>query len=65
MPRSVRPALTPSEAAKRLGLSVRELAALRRSGSGPRHLVLNPRTIRYLGGDLCEWRDRSDGRVAS
>lgn len=62
MPSTVRPALTPAQAAKQLRMSVRELAALRRAGQGPECLVISPRTIRYLDGDLTAWRQR-DARV--
>jgi len=58
MPATVRPALTPAEAASVLRMSVRDLAALRRTGQGPECLVISPRTVRYLAGDLTEWRQR-------
>ena len=58
MPATVQPALTPAQAAKQLHMSVRELAALRRAGQGPECLVISPRTIRYLDGDVTEWRER-------
>ncbi len=35
MPPTVRPALTPAQAAKQLRMSVRDLAALRRTGRVP------------------------------
>lgn len=58
IPATVRPALTPAEAARVLRMSVRDLAALRRTGQGPECLVIGPRTVRYLAGDLTEWRQR-------
>lgn len=58
MPATVRPALTPAQAARQLHMSVRDLAALRRTGQGPECLVISPRTIRYLAGDVSEWRER-------
>ena len=58
IPSTVQPALTPAQAARRLRLSVRELAALRRAGQGPECLMISPRTIRYLDGDLAQWRER-------
>lgn len=58
MPSTMQPALTPAQAAKQLHMSVRELAALRRAGQGPECLVISPRTIRYLDGDLDDWRKR-------
>lgn len=58
LPRTLEPALSPKEAAARLHITVRELTELRRSGEGPDHLRVGARTIRYLGGDLCKWRDR-------
>jgi len=57
-PATVHPALTPAEAARVLRMSVRDLAALRRTGQGPECLVISPRTVRYLAGDLTEWRQR-------
>lgn len=58
MPSTVRPALTPAQAAKQLRMSVRDLAALRRTGQGPDCLVISPRTVRYLAGDVSEWREQ-------
>lgn len=58
MPATVRPALTPAQAAKQLRMSVRDLAALRRNGQGPECLVISARTVRYLAGDVNEWRER-------
>jgi predicted DNA-binding transcriptional regulator AlpA len=58
MPSTVLPALTPAEAAKRLHMSVRDLAALRRTGKGPEYLAISPRTVRYLAGDVSEWHER-------
>jgi hypothetical protein len=65
LPGTLEAALTPKEAAARLHISVRELAELRHTGTGPDHLRLGARTVRYLGGDLTEWRDRLSGTVAS
>lgn len=65
MPRTFKSAMPPSEAAKRLRMSVPELAALRRSGRGPEYLVISRRTIRYLDGDLHEWSEQMHEAGAS
>ncbi|MCA3700782.1 MAG: DNA-binding protein [Brevundimonas sp.] len=49
-------ALTPVEAAQRLGVRPNYLAKLRVAGNGPRFARLSPRVIRYDESDLEAWR---------
>ena len=48
--------LTPREAAELLGLSVRQLAHLRRTGQGPDYYRFG-RLVRYRLQDLLEWAE--------
>ncbi len=48
--------LTPPEAAAELGLSVEQLAQMRREGTGPDWGELTRRLIRYTRGDLTTWQ---------
>lgn len=61
-----RRALAPVETAARLGVTVGELARLRRSGKGPEYVSLNARTIRYIVESVTEYipqlRPRSELR---
>ena len=61
-----RRALAPAETAARLGVTVGELARLRRQGKGPEYVSLNARTIRYIAGSVAEFlpqlRPRSELR---
>ena len=41
------PLLTPAATARRLGISLPQLATLRRTGTAPLHYLINPRLIRY------------------
>ena len=47
--------LTSEQAAEMLQVSLRTLEAWRRDGSGPPHLRLGNKTIRYFTEDLCLW----------
>jgi hypothetical protein len=58
LPATLQPALTPAQAAGRLRVSVKALAALRRAGTGPDYLAISRRTIRYLTDDLMAWKNR-------
>lgn len=60
LPTTLKPALSPKEAAARLHITVQELAKLRRSGTGPEHLRVGARTVRYLSGDVGEWLDDTE-----
>lgn len=48
--------LTPAEAAERLGISVADLNGQHRNGSGPDHIAITAKIIRYLPEDLDRWQ---------
>jgi predicted DNA-binding transcriptional regulator AlpA len=50
-------ALTESETARRLGVSISGLRKWRRNGSGPRFVRLG-RLVRYLATDIQVWLDK-------
>ena len=52
-----RPNLTTNEAAEQLGLSPRNLEALRVRGGGPRYLKLGRRVL-YRPDDLANWEEK-------
>jgi predicted DNA-binding transcriptional regulator AlpA len=58
VPEPRRRALTPAETAAQLGLSVQQLATLRRRGDGPLFMALSARSIRYDVASVDEWRER-------
>jgi predicted DNA-binding transcriptional regulator AlpA len=47
--------LAPREAARRLGVAERTLAAWRQRGTGPVWVRVGARTIRYRGGEVAAW----------
>jgi hypothetical protein len=54
--------MTPDMLAKWRGVSVRELATMRRQGRGPAYVRLNSRLIRYRYEDYREWRKEETHR---
>jgi len=50
-------ALTESEAARQLGISISGLRKWRRNGSGPKFVRLG-RLVRYRANDVKSWLDR-------
>lgn len=59
VPEPRRRALTPAETAAQLGLSVPQLAVLRRRGDGPLYVALSTRSIRYDVASVDEWKERA------
>ncbi|MEM8575730.1 MAG: helix-turn-helix domain-containing protein [Pseudomonadota bacterium] len=47
--------LTCAEVAELVGLSVNTLKVHRREGTGPKHVRLGHRTVRYRRGDVDAW----------
>ncbi|WP_392341536.1 DNA-binding protein (plasmid) [Leifsonia sp. P73] len=54
---------TPNEAAAETGLTLDQLRRMRERGEGPAYVTLGSRTVRYLRGDVDQWRRATNGQV--
>lgn len=54
--------LTPTQAARSIGVSVPELDAMRVAGDGPAAFVLTSRVVRYAPAEVAAWKS---SRVSS
>ncbi|MGO4535149.1 helix-turn-helix transcriptional regulator [Leifsonia sp. 2MCAF36] len=47
---------TPDETSIETGLTLDELRRMREKGGGPAYVTIGKRTVRYLRGDVDEWK---------
>jgi len=58
------PFFSPSQVAVWLGVTEDTLAKLRRSGGGPRFIIVHGNQVRYHKPDLIEWVNSSKADIA-
>ena len=47
---------TPNETAAETGLTLDDLRRMRERGEGPAYVTIGKRTVRYIRGDIDEWK---------